>query len=404
MAVSQTPTQLPLDTWAEILGLSPWEFNGFIHPQTKSGQCQDVFRQFQWQQDHLSREEVAEAIADAEQMLADELIFWPAPKYLTDEVVLYPRPHQRNLWGLAGTPRGEWKSIQLTWHNIQSGGVFNRTAIGTISGADLTISDEDGDGVFETFTAVITDAAIGTITDVNELALYFAAGDRHGEDISEVWRLRPVKITISGNVATFHGHRTLLTNPAKAYAVNSADLTATTAANYVTSLDCYRAFTDDTATDAQPYQGVAIWKNDPGCTQDCTFSLLPLCLGQDFNEQGMVFASFGDTTCWPFGSREPDRVQVNYVAGMPLVNGQMNREMAKCVTYLSVSLLANEKCGCDRVNRILDKWRRPITRFTDGNAQVIGYTEPNMPFPMTGGGVWAWNRIKNWRHMETVGL
>jgi hypothetical protein len=98
-----------------------------------------VFRQFQWQQQHLSREEVAQAIADAEQMIADELLYWPAPKYFVDTPVEYPRPARRDLYGYGGTPRGEPKSVQLPWHHVVSGGLFNRTLIGTITALQQTI-------------------------------------------------------------------------------------------------------------------------------------------------------------------------------------------------------------------------------------------------------------------------
>lgn len=405
MARATTYTLLPLDTWADILQISPFEFNGFLYPSPRTAQCKEPFMQFGWQADHLNREEVADAIAAAEKMIADELIFWPAPKYFVDEVIPYPRPHQRDLYGMAGTPRAEWKTIQTLWHRFISGGVFNRTQIGQIVAPNITIQDLDSDGVFEQFTAVITDPAIGAITDANELGLYFVSADRRGENIAEVWRLRPVKVSIVGNTATFTGHRTLLANPNKAYAVNATALDPTDATNYVTSLDVYRAFTDTTATAPLNYQGVAIWKNIPTCTQDCTFTLLPLCLGETFNEQGEVFASFGPQSCWPFGNREPDRLQVNYVAGLELDSqGQMQREAARAVTYLSVSLLAHEKCGCDRSNRILSYWRDRIAKFVDNAANATAYQDSNNSFPATIGGAFAWNYVKNARNVEIVSL
>jgi hypothetical protein len=386
------------------LGISPFEFNGAIYPAPKSAQCRDTFNQFAWQSDHLGREEVAQAIADAELMLASELLYWPAPKYFIDEVAQYTRPHQRDLFGYAGTARGEWKTTQLNWKKIISGGVFNRTSIGTILAAAITKLDLDADGVYETFTATITNATIGTITDPNELALYFETSDRHGEALGETWRIRPLTVTIAGNTATFTGHRTLLINPELEFAVSVTPIDATIDANYVTSLECHRVFTDTTATAALPYQGVAIWKNVPGCVQDCTFSIKELCLGEHNNDQGRVFASFGSPSAWPFADREPDRLEVNYVAGLPLDNGQMNAEMARIVTYLSVSLLANEKCGCDRSNRILARWRARITRFEDTGANASAFADSSTPFPMTVGGQYAWSRCKRLRDIEVVSI
>lgn len=404
MTVSERYTLLPLDSWAAILGISPWEFAGFTYPAPKSAQCKSVFQKFQWQSDHLSTSEVADAIADAEAMLAAELMYHVAPTYTQDEPVPYPRNYNRQVFGFAGDIRGDWKSVGLKNHKVISGGVLNRTAIATIGGADLTATDLDGDGVKETFTAVITNAAIGALTDPYELALYFAASNRHGEPLDETWRIRPLNISITGNTATITGHRTLLANPTIQYAVNAAPLDATLDANYVSSVECYSTFTDTTATDALPYQGVAMWKNNPDCSEGCTFSITPICLGQHQNEQGQVFASFGEPCSWPFPTREPDRLQVNYLSGVPLVNGKMDKLFAQMVAYLSVSLLANEACGCQRTNRILARLRQPTLKFQDNTADAQSFEESTNAFPQTYGGQFAWKRVQALRHIEIVSI
>lgn len=404
MAVSRTYSHLTIDEWAAVLQISPWEINQFKYPGSKTAQCSDVIYQYGWQKDHLSREEISQAIANAEQMIADELMYWPAPHYVLGETVIYTRPYQRQLSGYAGTPRGEWKSASARWHNIISGGVLNRTQIGTITGGNLGKLDEDGDGVFETFTATITDPAIGTITDPNELALYFISVNRHGEVLDETWRIRPVKVTIAGNTATFRGHRTLLANPAPEYAVDATANDAKVDANYVTSVECWRTFTDTTATAALPYQGVAEWKTIPGCTNGCTFAINPLCINEQNYAQGEFYADFGNTCDWPFPNREADRLSISYVSGVPLVNGRMAKYYAEIVAYLSVSLLASEKCGCDRTNRILDKLRAPVLKFQDKSADATSYAESANAFPMTYGAQWAWARVNANRHIEAVSL
>lgn len=403
MATSRTHTLLSIDEWAAILGVSPWDVNQFRYPGNKSAQCQDVIYQYAWQKDHLSREEIGEAIASAERMLADELMYWPAPHYEVDEPVTYTRPHQPQLFGFAGTPRGEWKSFGTRWHKVIKGGVLNRTLIGTIDGSAIATKDLDNDGVRETFIMTITDASIATITDVNEIAIYFTEDDRHGEPLDETWRIRPVRISVSGTTATITGHRALLGNPTSEYAVDASPMNAGEDGNYVNSAVCYRTFIDDTATDANPYQGVAKWSTIPGCTDGCTFQIKPLCIGQVLNEQGQVSASFGMPCDWPY-SREPDALQVNYLSGVPLVNGRMENQLAKMVAYLSVSLLANEKCGCERTNRILDKLRAPFLKFVDNSAGAESYQEGTNTFPMTYGAQWAYTRVRGNRHIEVVGI
>lgn len=407
MAVVRTPTLLSIDQWAQILQISPWDINQFGYPGGKTAQCQDTFFQYGWQKDHLSREEIGEAIAAAEKMIADELMWWPAPHFEVDEPIPYPRPHQPQLYGYAGTPRGEWKTVGARWHKFIKGGVLNRTFIGQISAGSLTKQDLDSDGVYEQFTATITDAAIGTITNVEEIALYFSDANRHGEPLDETWRIRPVKVSIMGNTATIIGHRTLLANPTPEYATNAAILDAKTDANYVTTVECYRTFVDDTATSTTPYQGVAMWKTVPGCGgsgSGCEWAIAPLCLSAQQSEQGQLVVDFGEACTWPFPTREPDKIQVNYVSGMPLVNGKMEHTMAQMVAYLSTALLANEKCGCDRTNQILAKYRSPIAKFVDKSVDAISYQEGTNTFPMTYGAQWAYSRIRQNRHVEAVGI
>lgn len=405
MARCSTPTGLPLDTWASILGISPFEFNQCTFPTRKSAQCSDVLYQFPWQHDHLSREEIGKAIATAEQLIAGELLYWPYPHYIVGEEQSYPRPHQRQYFGFAGTPRGEWKTITFNWKRIISGGVFNRTAIGTSADVTITKKDLDGDSIYESFEATITNAAIGDITDANELGLYFTEDFRHGEPLAETWRVRPVTVTISGNTATFKGGRELLVNPQKEFAVAAQAFSFTEDITFINKLEVWRGFTDTTATTAHPYQGVAMWKTDPGCNEDCTYEVVPLCLGDTNRQRGQMYPSLGDVCTWPFDWREPDKVSVNYLSGLALENGQINPVMAQAITYLSTALLANESCGCDRSNRILAKWREPIKRFSDFNgAGADAYAASKNNFPMTAGGQEAWALIQRLKEVEIVGI
>lgn len=404
MAVSRIQTGLSIDEWAQIIGISPWDINQFRYPGTKSAQCQDVIFQYAWQRDHLSREEIGQAIANAERMVADELLYWPAPHYEVDEPIMYPRPHQRELFGYAGTSRGEWKTFNSRWHKFIKGGVLNRTLIGAISGDALVPSDRDGDGINETFTATITDSSISTITDWSEITLYFQSADRHGEPIDETWRIRPIQVSVSGNTATITGSYPTLAKPTPQWGVNAAELDAKVSANYVSAVDCYHTFTDTTSTAPQNYQGVAMWKTIPGCTSGCEFAINPLCLGDSFNEQGQILADFGNPCTWPFQDREPDRLSVNYVSGMPLVNGRMERNMAQIVAILATALLANDKCGCDRTNRIIAKYRQPVLKFQDKSADAQSFAESANTFPMNYGGQWAYDRIRQARHIEAVGI
>lgn len=403
MARASVETLLPLDTWAQILGINPFEFNQIatgLPPTGLHKACAHVFFQFPWQKDYLSREEIAQAIADAERMMAEQLRFFPAPKYFVGEVVPYPRPYQRNLFGYAGTPRFEWKRVQLTWHRYQAAGLMNRTFIGN---GTIVMSDPDNDGFNELFTITIPTA----LTDPYEIGVYFTAADRNNATIDETWRVRPVNVTISGGNAIITGGLWQLVVPDLTLEYAPEGLSATTAANFVTELEVYRVFTDTTADDSNPNQGIAEWDVTPGCEGGgCGFQIKPICLSEWDAPNSVVWPAFGVPCAWP-QNREPDRLNVNYLAGLPLINGQMQPQMARAVTYLSASLLASEKCGCERSNRILDYWRNPINTITGG--QDRGFTQHELeanPFDAipSRGSMFAWKRVAEWRDTEMIAL
>ena len=72
MARAETATLLPIDTWAAIMGVSPWWTNqGGEGIPGGGAQCAHVMMQYPWHGDFLSREEIARSIAKAEGEIAE---------------------------------------------------------------------------------------------------------------------------------------------------------------------------------------------------------------------------------------------------------------------------------------------------------------------------------------------
>ncbi|NIM48327.1 MAG: hypothetical protein GTO22_03560, partial [Gemmatimonadales bacterium] len=93
MARATTPTWIPLDRWAELLGISPIHFNGMYIDLGPSGDCGDTWYQNAWQQtDFVSREDVAVAIREAEMKIASELGYFMLPDWVIDERKKTVRP------------------------------------------------------------------------------------------------------------------------------------------------------------------------------------------------------------------------------------------------------------------------------------------------------------------------
>lgn len=390
MARASTYTLLSLDEWAREMSISVWEFNQCAEGlPANHAQCDHVWFQEAFQADYLSREELAHTIAKAEQAIAEQLSYWPAPKWFTNEVHPYPRPFNRSLYGLANTPRYQWKSLQLNWGKVQGGGVMARTSINA-AGA-VVMSDNDGDGINDRFTVTVAT----TVTDPDEIAIYFTLADRNGVSVDETWRIRPVNVVISGGNAVITGHPSLLVKPDLETIVDPQVLDVTVAANFVTTVEVYRLYLDTTSTLASPNQGVALWE-DPDCANPpCTSSWLPVCQIPRNAEMGMIAPDFlqGNTYCSPL-DREPDRVSLHYVAGEPLINGQMSRAMADIVAHLATAWLPVDKCGCERADRIISYWRSIESVETKGVVPITLKQLDDNPFGVQRGALWAWDRVE----------
>ncbi len=102
MAISSIPTILSLQEFCEIMEISPWLFNQLDAQKIGAKTDYKAWMQFQHQTAAtMSRENIALAISGAEEMLANELDYWPGPKAIVNEYHPYPLPFDatwRNIW------------------------------------------------------------------------------------------------------------------------------------------------------------------------------------------------------------------------------------------------------------------------------------------------------------------
>lgn len=399
---------LSLNEWATIMGIDLYELNQVTEgfpvgaTNTQSAQCEHSFFQYSWQQDFLSRQEIAETIQKAEEAIAEETGFWPAPKYIINESVIYPHPAERYLYGAGTDKRWQWKTVQLRWQEIQGAGTLTATDLGAQA---VVYSDADGDGVLDTFTVTIATA----ITDPTQLALFYISTDRMGEPVDYRWRIRPVRVSISGGMATFTGHRSLCVRPAVQNGYTAANLDVTAAGNFITSLQVYQLQLDQNATSADPAQGVAEWEPMPGdCpVPPCNVEVWPICLGMRNRRTGQVSIDYSLAGAnQPTYNREPDRAVVNYVAGIARrPDGWMDRTWADIVAHLATAWLPVDKCGCDRSSKIIRWWRSYPTDGLEGSQRSITIKEvDDSPWDVRMGEIYAWKRIRNLRAGVSVSI
>lgn len=390
MARASIETLLPLATWAKLMGISPYEFSqiGEGFPTENTAQCEHVFFQYSWQQDFLSREEIAKCIQMAEDLIAGELGYYPAPKYITGDVRPYPQHYSREVRSRGFDARGNQKALELTWKKVRGGGSLARSLIS--ANVAVTVTDTDGDGVPDRFSLTVPT----TVTSVDEIGIYFLEADRNSEPLDETWRIRPINVVISSGNATITGHVSLLVKPDLTLRVN-AEILDVTDAIFVTNVDVYRVYLDG-STDTSA-QGSAIWETHGCDNPPCVVELAPICLLPRRAELGFVAVNYNvdGSNC----SGEPNNVSVNYLAGEPLVNGQMSQTMADIVAHLATALLPVDKCGCERSDRIIAWWRHVPPAQGEGLQQrqnMTGDLSAN-PFGPQRGAIYAWNKVKRLR-------
>lgn len=394
---SQRSNVLPLETWRYFISYHPWHFWGFSHSTMAkvNSKCNTVIGNYGWQLDDMAgRDDIRQAIINAERTLREHLEY-PIGPTAVEVTVPYPRPHQVGLHYRAPIDaQNRWLSLFAPDKHVRQMGIF---AIDVIeSAATVTYSDDDGDGLSETFTVT----ASTTVTEPDEIALYFGTNDRtDGEPLSEKWRIAPISVKIDGGTVTVKGRRWILGKPIKFGGFNvtalAGGLDLTDAANFVTSLVVARRYIKTDGITNDDCQALLIWETPPYpswatlSTGALTFS--PNSADPAAVAYGIARASVRDSrlgivslgysvynsdldqwvaTDWGT-CRQPDRVTLRYVAGVRLAPiesdlgqplGRDGGNWADAVCQLATARLPQRLSSCDVANRKLWHWQFDLAR------------------------------------------
>lgn len=397
MARSDVKTWLPLDRWAEIIGIHPLHFNGLdatdLAPDTV---CGDVWFQHSWQHaDRVGHEDVAMAIQQAEMQIAAEVGYNLLPDWTVAERIPFAQPGVPGVYNLNGlNPRGQLNSVELRRGHVISGGVKTKTVIS--AGESFVRSDEDSDGFAELCTVTVATS----VTDANEIALFYPG--KSGED---GWEIRPIQVSFSGGNAIITFKVWLIAAANKMDVFDPDPLDAEDNASYESTVDVYRVY-NDPSTQAQ-----FMWENSPGCcgTCDaCLFSTQAGCFHLREQRIGIAVPAPGswdsddeefDAAAWSV-CRGPDQVRFWYYSGFE--DKSMTRskvEMAKFweypVAFYAASLLDRSVCGCSNVQAFIDKWRLDVAvnEFQGTTVTVTPELLSNR-LGTTMGAIYAWKRIR----------
>lgn len=398
MARADTVTKLPLDRWAEFMGINPIHFNQCNIPALQNAVCGSGWFQRDWQDtDRVSREQLAHAISQAEEMIESFLGFRLLPSWEVEEYHSFEaRPLRPEFYNLSARDvRGRNTGIRLDWGYFISGGIEAKSLVQ----ANRTIAwtDEDGDGYEDTGTVTAT---VTAGQDECEIEVYYP-----GKSGDDSWRIREAVVSISGTTATitFKRERCLLEEFTSGFDVRAQDYTDDT--KFLTEVDVYRHYNDPQT------QATLLWESN-GCdcnTADCPqcgFNAQTACIRvRDDDRMSFVGVSPGewDATNEQFTAltldvkREPDAVKVWYRAGwrnkrLSCPNDQMDRDLAFAVSVLAASMLDRKICDCRGPHEAIARWQAD-TAFIKGATEMKQVKPQDCPFGTRAGAVEAWRRI-----------
>jgi len=413
MARAETLTKLPLDRWAQIIGIHPAHFNG-VYFGEHSLVCQQPWLQHSFQAaDRVGREEIARAIAQAEADIESYLGYRLMPAWEVDEWRPTVRPWRKDLLNLGVTDiRGFGQIAFANWGFLVSGGIRGSNPIE--ENAAIAWSDLDGDGYKET-------ATVGPITvdegqDPCEIHIYYPVWlplvEAGGMD---KWEIRPISVSIVGTNATitFKREQTVLPDLVSDYFPPADDshlrgVDGNVDGNFLEAVDVYRVYNDPQTQVTMMWEpfGSACSCNGNGCER-CAYTAQAGCLMlRDDPRHSIVVYSPGtwnedthvfDAAIYALG-REPDLVRLYYYAGLRnkslgCPTAQMDPEWQRTMAYYTAALLDRPICECNNIKTWVDHWQRDLAIPGEVDGLRISAEQLNNPFGTRRGAVYAWNRV-----------
>jgi len=364
--------------------IHPSHFNQLAGPKApQTGGCDDI-----WDQD--DREELARTIAEAEELIANELGFWPSPKFITDEEIQF---------GLMGV-RSDWQNAEVdtNWAHVQVYGVEVLTLIQADASVVYTDDDNDKHGREELATigektGELYGQPITSDCDECEVAVFFRVADGAEDAADPRWEIKPLKVDVDAGVLYITAESSMFVKPSlwKTTKVDDPDdwKHPFDTDNLVQFVDLYCRTVDMRTPVTVKWDGVC------SCTSPCShYTQLACAYVTDWKRGFFVprLATWNGTThvdAYADYTGVPESLVVNYRAGYPLDKYcTMNRLLERAIVKLTNVLLPEPPCGyCDAAQ----------TRWKSDRANIDPLTPEaaSMPWAMyQQGALEAWRIVK----------
>jgi hypothetical protein len=360
-----TVTALTLDRFFELIGLHPLHGNQVtVHEIANLNTCGLPILQYSWQDaDRVGREELAQAIYDAEQQISMWAGFDVGVRWVEDEV---------GYVGYNGRVTLEKKYL------IEAGRRINALVE---AGAAVSYSDEDGDGYFE--TALVT---VSAVAGSNESEYWMYYPDHNGDDR---WRIPVSSVSIAAGTATIKLRRERLVIEPRLEALAVEEVNGLDDDQFLEEVDVYRVYND-------PDQAV-VYVNRCCCTCGCEDTYTYGCL--NVVDRRLSIARLGALACTtPLVSGPlctaggvPGPVKISYRAG---ITGQ---EWERAVAYLALAQLDRRLCGCAKIEHVAQYWQTDMAVSISGRGRAersqLTNRKLDNPLGTTRAGLYAWELV-----------
>lgn len=375
---------LPLARYAQIMNIPLAHFQQMAGPKAPLLRgCDSIW-------DQNAREDLADTMLTAEQMIADELGYWPAPKFITAE------QHELGLRGV----RNDWWNAELKTDYAYVGGYGTEKltllqADATVRYQNLNNNPHDREDVAVIGSELYNDlTACGAATNV---AVFFRVADGAEDAAHPSWEIRPVKVDIDGSTMRITAPASLFVKP-ELWSLTERDCAGSDDPNLwrwnwdldnlVSKVDVYCRTIDGQSP------ATLLWE-PCYCTAPCSHESQAACAYPTDDRRGYFAvrpATWNGSThvlAEPTYAHAPHSVRINYRAGLALDSlGRMDRRLERAIVKLTNALLPEPPCGyCDLAKRIWEEDRLKVDPLTTEAAAL--------PWDMyTRGALEAWRIVK----------
>ena len=401
--VDRTAPLVSLEEFRRAFNFMPWHFWGLANGSVPvRSACETLIFQYAWQHgDSTGRDDILTGLMQAEARLKEQLGFAVRPQYESEEIA-YPQFFDLSDQYLAGIDAlGRWMGFSTRYAWAKTIGLESRTLLETPT---ITYSDEDGDGLQDTFTITAT---VPTGTTAEQIAVYVPEAERFDEtSVSERWRIRPVRVSVSGTTATIRGAKWLCVRPVLYERTNLNALDpADNATNMLATMDVYRYAADTTQ------QGRLLWETmTTGCCGDGTTD--PSAIGETparyvirDARRGFIAGESAEystsaagyiATEWPY-CWQPQKIEVNYRAGW-----HMDDRLMLAVCRLAAAEMGRPICACREANREYMRWQADLasTASESEDTENLSFEDLNNPFGTRRGQLYAWRVVQELRQVR----